>query len=148
MAGAAKPMRTDREWVWLAGLLVLVGAPVLVFFAVGTLPGTVEPVAFHVADDEPFTGVDVRIDRLDPDNPGANGSTVERRYLEEGVDIVVFRTRTVGAYEVQLVEGHDACTRVVRIRRDADALEPTVRRPADSGGDCPVSFYVESGSHD
>jgi hypothetical protein len=141
-------MRTDREWVWLAGLIVFVGAPVLFFFAMGSLPGTVEPVEFHVADDEPLTGVDVRIDRLDPDDPGASGSTVERRSIEKGVHVVVYRTRTVGAYEVQLVEDGDACTRVVRIRRGEDALEPTVRRPADGGGDCPVSFFVESRSRD
>jgi hypothetical protein len=133
-------MGTTRERLWLLGLLTFVAVPGILAVALGAFgPVFPDPVEFHVADDEPLSGVEVRVDRVSIDDDESR--TVQRRVLDGGVDVVVFETRTTGAYVVRLSEESRTCTRTVTIRRRDGVLDPTVRRPAD-GGDCPVSFYV------
>jgi hypothetical protein len=141
VAGAARPIPTDRERLWLAGLVaILVGAG-----AFGLLVGFPGPsagvVSFHVADGEGLSDVTVRIERTDGPEP----ETVRLDTVDGGVDAVVYTTESAGRYRVRLSEAGVACTRTVRVRAD-DGLAATVSRPPDGGGDCPVSFSVETGS--
>jgi hypothetical protein len=142
MAGAAKPMGTDREWLWLAGLAGLVLVPVAVGLAVGvTGPVLGDPVEFHVTDSEGTVTLDVTVLRVD----GDDRERVRGVVVENVTDEVVFRTTAVGSYEVSLstaVGREPDCTRTVTIRRADGALDATVRSPAD-GGTCPVGFHVE-----
>jgi hypothetical protein len=134
-------METTRERLWLLGLLAFLVVPGSLAVALGAFgPVLPDPVAFHVADDDSLSGVEVRVDRVwvGDDAP----RTVQRRTLDGGDDVVVFETRTAGAYMVLLSVKSQTCTRTVTVRRRDGALESNVRRPAD-GGECPVSFFVE-----
>ncbi|WP_380674977.1 hypothetical protein [Salinigranum sp. GCM10025319] len=138
VAGAAKPMQTDREWLWLVGLLGILIGSVLLGLAVDTGPVRNEPVAFYVTDDEPISGVTVRVDRVTDDGV----RSVRRMQVDEGVEVQVFTTRNSGAYTVELASDGVACERTVTVRERDGTLGANVRRPAD-GGECPVGFYVE-----
>ena len=141
MAGAAKPMQTDREWLWLAGLAGLLLVTVAVGGAVGvTGPVFGDPVEFHVAHSEGSDSVEVSVDRVSGGEPERVRSVV----LADVTDEVVFRTTAVGSYEVSIrtePAREPDCTRVVSVRRTDGTLDATVRAPAD-GGECPVALYV------
>jgi hypothetical protein len=142
MAGAAKPMETDREWLWIAGLLGFLLVPAAVGLAVGvTGPVLGDPVEFHVADGDGIGTVDVTVSRVS----GDDSERVRAVVVENATDETVYRTTAVGAYAVDIStdagRGAD-CTRVVTVRRGDGSTEATVRSPAD-GGECPVSFFVE-----
>lgn len=138
MSGAAKPMQTDREWLWLAGFLVILVVAVVAGVALDAGLVRDEPVEFHVADDEPVSGVTVRVGRITDDGI----RSVHRTQVDEGVDVQVFATRNSGAYAVELASDEVTCRRTVTVRERDGTLDATVRRPAD-GGECPVSFYVQ-----
>lgn len=141
MAGAAKPMGTTRERLWLLGLLGFLVVPGALAVALGVFgPVLPDPVEFHVADDDSLSGTEVRVDRVSVGEDAPR--TVQRRTLDGGRDVVVFETRTAGAYAVLISAGSQTCTRTVTVRRRGERLEPNVRRPVD-GGECPVSFFVQ-----
>ncbi len=134
-------METTRERLWLVGLLAFLVVPGSLAFVLGAFgPVFPDPVEFHVADDEPLSGVEVRVDRVSVGEDAPR--TVQRRTLDGGADVVVFETRTAGAYLVRISAGSQSCTRTVTVSRRDGVLESTVRRPAD-GGECPVSFFVQ-----
>jgi hypothetical protein len=118
------------------GVVVVPGTLAVALGASG--PVLPDPIEFRVADD-PLSGVEVRVDRVSVDD---DPRTVERRVLDDGTDVVVFETRSTGAYAVRISAGSATCVRTVTVRRLDGTLEPTVRRPAD-GGACPVAFSVQ-----
>jgi hypothetical protein len=126
--------------LWLLGLSAFVVVPTVLAVALGVFgPVVPEPVEFRVAADDSLSGAEVRVDRVSVGD--GEPRTVQRRTFDRGGDVVVFETRTTGAYAVRISTTSRTCTRTVTVRRGDGSLESTVRRPAD-GGECPVSFSV------
>jgi hypothetical protein len=138
MAGAAKPMGTSREGLWLLGLAAFLLVPAVAWYGFGVGGGPDDPVAFQVADDESLAGVEVTVNRTDGEDP----VTVQRvRIREDRTDARVYETTTRGSYAVTVTADGSSCRRTVRVRSRDGTPRGTVRRPAD-GDDCPVSFSV------
>jgi hypothetical protein len=140
VSGAARPIGPDREGLWFLGLVGFLLVPVALAAASGLLGQVLAPpVEFHVADDAQLSNVSVQIDRVYMD--GSESGPILRTRVGGESDAVVYRTRSVGFYRVELAAGGAACTRAVSVRRADGSIEATVRPTAD-GGECPVSFNV------
>jgi hypothetical protein len=132
----ALPIDTDREWLWLLGLLLIVGSTVAVGLVVTESPGR---AAFAVETDGDERAVTVTIERVAGDRSRvAHEGTV----TADADGTVVWRTRSASDYRVTVADRAtgESCVRGVSVHgRDGEIRVDGPNAPA-TADPCPVTL--------
>jgi hypothetical protein len=131
-------MGTDRERVWLVGLLLIVAATVAVGLHFGDFNS--ERAGVVLATDDGSGSLpqsNVTIQRVAGDDAR---TAYEGRVRTDAARTVVWRTGATGDYRITADVAGTTCTRDATIRATGDGLD--VGAPAPPDDDCPIDVGV------